>query len=502
MKKRLCRGLSTLLLCALLLPCAVAPASALSFADVPANHWTAPAIQRCTDLGFFKGESSTVFGMGKDMTRAAFVVVLSRFFGWETSTVTASSYEDVPAKDWYAPAVEAALKNGAITLQTKQFRPEEPVTREEMAVMLARALGYDALAGLAQDLPNLFEDVTTNPGYIALSQEMELVTGTTATSFAPKRAATREEVAVTLIRLYDKLRAPAPGKVGIVTSGEDLPDLKDFEAVAVNGGQLIAMAGKAKLVSGMTAEESAPIRVAAKEAGAKQLLYASGYSAFLSGNLAETAKMLAAAVADGSYDGLFLDVRELTEKGVLLTNLVTALRTQLGTKLLYVAAEAPSWHQRNYNGYDYNALAKQADRLVLRMAPAERVDAAGQTLPVEPLEEVYYTLAQMNNKADMTKVSLMLTTTAAVWSNTKLIEVIPGTAVKTMEEAHGLTGYYAERYASPYLTGEVEEKTRMVWYLDSRAVKERVKLAACFGVDQICLSQLEGVSDEFIQGIQ
>ena len=77
MKNNLKCRLCMLLVCALLVPCLSAPASAIQFTDVPANHWTAPSIQRCVDLGFFKGETATSFGLGHDMTRAAFAVVLS-----------------------------------------------------------------------------------------------------------------------------------------------------------------------------------------------------------------------------------------------------------------------------------------------------------------------------------------------------------------------------------------------------------------------------------------
>lgn len=503
MKNNLKRRLCMLLVCALLVPCLSAPASAIQFTDVPANHWTAPSIQRCVDLGFFKGETATSFGLGHDMTRAAFAVVLSRFFGWETPAVTTSSYADVPADAWYAAAVEAGLRNGAFTLQTREFRPGESITREEMAVMLTRALGYNPLAGLAQELPSLLEDVTTNPGYIALSQEMGLVTGTTATSFAPDRAATREEVAVTLIRLYDKLHAGAPGKVGVVRKGENLPDLAGFEAVAVNNGQLINMAGQVKLTGGMNETEIAAARSAAKTAGAKQLLYVSGTSGFLRGSTSQAARMLADKVAAGGYDGLYLDVQELQGQSKrAMTTLVTALRSALGTKLLYVAVEAPSWHDTNYQGYDYGELGKLADRLVLRIAPAQ--DRTGEVVlaPAEPLEEVYYAMAAMNNMVDMGKVSLLLTTTAEVYVEGQRKEVIAGTAVKTLQEETGLPTYWSARYAASYLHGEVEQDTTTVWYTSGDGVRERVKLAACFDVDQICLASLEGVTAEVLDALK
>ncbi len=502
MKKRLQRILCGVMMCVLLIPGMAAPAKAHSFTDVPPNHWTAPSIQRCVDLGFFQGETAETFGLGHEMTRAAFAVVLSRFFGWETPVVEKSSYADVEADVWYAPAVEAALKNGALTLQTREFRPQDSLTREEMAVMLARVLGYNELAAMAQELPSLFEDVTTNPGYIALSQEMDLVTGTTATSFMPRRAATREEVAVTLVRMYDKLHAPAPGKVGLIGSGEDLADLTGFEAVAVYGGQILMKSGKAKLVSGMTAEEAAPVRAAAREAGAKQLLHAVGYTSFLSSSPKETAKTLAAAVTEGGYDGLFLDVRQLNSRKNPMTNLATELRAQLGTKLLYVVVEAPSWRGKTYEGYDYAALGRQADRMVVRLTPVETKVNGTPVAPQESLEEVYYALAQLNNRVDMGKVSLMLTATADIWTGIHRTDTVPGTAVEQLREEHGMSVYRSDRHGSPYLSGIVEKKQTTVWYLDGAAAAERVKLLHCFGVDQVCLSTLNGVSADLLEGLK
>jgi hypothetical protein len=85
MKRQLQRLCSCALLCALLLAALPIPAAAAStgFSDVPATHWAAEEIRRAVDLGLFQGESSGRFGLGKPMTRAAFVVVLCRFFDWE-----------------------------------------------------------------------------------------------------------------------------------------------------------------------------------------------------------------------------------------------------------------------------------------------------------------------------------------------------------------------------------------------------------------------------------
>ena len=219
MKRRLQWFCSCALLCALLVTAALpAPAAAAStgFSDVPESHWAADSIRRAVDLGLFQGQTPTRFGLGAPMTRGAFVVALCRLFGWEMVTPEAGSYTDNQDKSaWYYSAVETAYANGAITRQTDTFRPREPITREELAVMLVRAMGCGTIAGLAQDLPMPFRDVTTNVGYIAMAHELGLVNGTAATTFSPDQTATREQAAVMLIRLYDSYHAAAPEKTGI-----------------------------------------------------------------------------------------------------------------------------------------------------------------------------------------------------------------------------------------------------------------------------------------------
>ena len=62
------------------------------------------------------------------------------------------------------------------------------------------------------------------------------------------RTATREQTAVILMRLYDKLHAAAPGKIGIVASAEEAADLTGFDAVALTAGQLVYQSGGTHLL--------------------------------------------------------------------------------------------------------------------------------------------------------------------------------------------------------------------------------------------------------------
>ncbi len=503
MRQRLKRLLSSLVLCTVLAGSLTVPASAARFSDVPAGHWAAASIARCVELKFFQGETASRFGLGHQMTRSAFVVVLCRFFGWETAKPTRATYPDVPADAWYAGAIEAAYAHGAITDQNDAFRPGDPITREELAVMLVRALGYGTIAGLAQDLPMPFQDVQTNVGYITMAYDLGLVGGTTATSFSPEKTATREQVAVILMRLYDKLHAAAPGRVGIVASPEGLGDLTGVEAVAVSAGRLIGTGGS-KINATMREEDAAAVRDSIHQAGAKALLHIVGGPTALSGAPAEAAAALAEAVKNGGYDGLFLDIAKLKgDKELTLTKLVQALKPLLEGRLLYLVVEAPSWQGANYQGYAYGTLGKYVDRMVLRVASYEKVAKDFPTAPIEPLEEAYYALGEMQGKVDTGKLSLLLTTTGTAWTDGKERGAMSGAEIEAVLADPNTEDYYSNRYACAYLSGKTEDdKSLVVWYLNMQSAAERMQLLRCFGVDQVCLTDLQSAPTELLMGLR
>ena len=121
MKKRL---LSTLL--ALLLLCSMAPAASAAFLDVPENHWAYDDITAASKAGLFQGVTATHFGIGSTITRAQFVTVLVRLFGWSAVRPDTPSYSDCDTTRWYYAAVETAHSNGALPAYSTTFRPNDP----------------------------------------------------------------------------------------------------------------------------------------------------------------------------------------------------------------------------------------------------------------------------------------------------------------------------------------------------------------------------------------
>ena len=59
-------------------------------------------------------------------------------------------FTDVAADQWYADAVQWAAANGIMTGYAGAFRPDQPITREQLAAILyryAQQQGYDTTAG-------------------------------------------------------------------------------------------------------------------------------------------------------------------------------------------------------------------------------------------------------------------------------------------------------------------------------------------------------------------
>ena len=493
LKRLAAAGLSCLCLLAAL---PVSTAAASRFPDVPKTHWAAESITRAADKGLLNGQSDGRFGMGGSMTRAAFAAVLCRLFAWETVSPAVGSFADNrDTSKWYYGAVETVLARGAVTQQEENFRPGDAITRAEMAVMLVRSLGYGTLAGLAGERKSPFTDVTFSLGYLILASDLGIMTGNTREEFQPDKPVTREQAAAVLMRVYDKLHAPAPEIMGIAreVSGTSLEGVK---TVAVPALKLV-YSGTLQLVSDVSEEAAAAIRAAAGDR--RVLLQVSGLgSAFAKADPAALAKEIAAAAAVGGWDGVLLDISKLagTDKAVL-TKTATALRTAIGKdKLFFVTAEAPVRKGGTaYNGYDFAALAAVADKIILRVAPYYQVISGLPTTPREPLEEVYYAMEAVASAVPAEKRVLLLTVSGSKWVGERAEGDVPAAELSALLSTSGVTSYWSGRYAAPYLSYTNSGQRVVVWYNDARSARARWQLLSFFGGGGLCLDNLSGPLD-------
>ena len=96
---------AALVLCAVLL---VMPL--LLRQNVQAAGWMEPYLQQVTDWGVMRGDSSGELHPDRAITRAEFVTLVNRAFGY--TEVGPNPFSDVQDSDWYAEDIRIARQAG------------------------------------------------------------------------------------------------------------------------------------------------------------------------------------------------------------------------------------------------------------------------------------------------------------------------------------------------------------------------------------------------------
>ena len=177
--------------------------------DVDQTQWYHQAVDYALEKGLMNGVSGHRFSPGGRTTRAMAVTILYRMAG---SPKTGSArFSDVKDSAWYAGAVNWAAKAGIVSGMTADtFRPEDPVTREQLAAILYRYALLTGLSGGKQADLSGYKDRSKIDGYaktpLAWAVGNGLITGRDGKLLAPQDRASRAETAMILMRL-EKLAA-------------------------------------------------------------------------------------------------------------------------------------------------------------------------------------------------------------------------------------------------------------------------------------------------------
>ncbi|MFS0725211.1 Ig-like domain repeat protein [Paenibacillus sp. 1P07SE] len=114
----------------------------VTFTDT-GSHWGGDTIRRAAAKGVVNGYPDGSFRPDHPVTRAEFLVMLSSVVQMpESSDARMAFTDDAKIGAWAQSAVYASQQAGIVTgYSDGSFRPEAPITRVEMAMMVARALG-------------------------------------------------------------------------------------------------------------------------------------------------------------------------------------------------------------------------------------------------------------------------------------------------------------------------------------------------------------------------
>ncbi len=107
------------------------------FNDVAVDSWYHDAVVWSYNSGLYNGTTYSTFSPDSDMTRAMFATVLYRLSG-DDFTVEEMDFADV-ADSWYSQGVSWGVEAGIVTgTSATTFEPDAAITREAVATMLYR----------------------------------------------------------------------------------------------------------------------------------------------------------------------------------------------------------------------------------------------------------------------------------------------------------------------------------------------------------------------------
>ncbi len=185
---------------------AVHECPSLKFSDLNVNEWYHEYTDYAIENGLMSGFTDGSFQPNGTLTRAMVVRVLYSLDG-APETEGENKFSDVP-ETWYTSAVIWAAENGITAgYEDGTFRPEQKITRQEMAAMLARYADYVGMDMTASGSLEAYPDAQEVASWAAPSLiwcvENGIISGDKngdVTKLNPENDATRAQFATIITR--------------------------------------------------------------------------------------------------------------------------------------------------------------------------------------------------------------------------------------------------------------------------------------------------------------
>jgi len=199
------------------------------------GHWAAETIEGFSRLGLIEGYNGQFFP-NKNITRGEMAVILDRLMDYQTAAK--NSFSDL-GEAFYTDAVLKANAVSVMLGSNGTVRPTDPITRQEAAVLLCRALGLEGGGSVAQfsDRGQIASWAADAVGTMAAKKLLQGANG----MFRPTDAITRAETVAILDRALGKLVSEGEsasgrvdGNVVVRGAGAKLSDM------TINGDLIIA----------------------------------------------------------------------------------------------------------------------------------------------------------------------------------------------------------------------------------------------------------------------
>lgn len=176
------------------------------YTDTVPGAWYEKAVQYVELDGLMEGIGNGEFAPQRPLTRAQLAEVLHAKSWYRDPIIDMNNFTDVSAGSWYESAViwadEAGIARG---FGDGTFRPDQPVTREQMACMLYRYADSPKTNGTL----NAFADRGEASGYavtaLRWAAENKIISGKGYGILDPKGNVTRAEAAQMLMQYAERI---------------------------------------------------------------------------------------------------------------------------------------------------------------------------------------------------------------------------------------------------------------------------------------------------------
>ncbi|RCX19094.1 putative repeat protein (TIGR02059 family) [Fontibacillus phaseoli] len=191
---------------------AVGPAAGYSYFTDTLKHWASKDITELASKLVVDSRSGAKFEPDKNITRVEFAIFIAKGLGLTADAANARRFSDVAPGSTVAGYIGAAAKAGIINGNTDgTFKPGSFITREQMALMMVRAMeyaGHDTNLGSSSgQVLGRFKDGAKiqSKETVAKAVKEGIIQGVSANRFQPAGNATRAQAAVMLKRVLDKI---------------------------------------------------------------------------------------------------------------------------------------------------------------------------------------------------------------------------------------------------------------------------------------------------------
>lgn len=178
-----------------------------TFDDI-SEHQNKKAIEELASRKIINGKTETEFEPNATMTRAEFAAIMVRGLGLPAKT--AAEFADVTKNDWFYDSVNTAFSYGLVKgISDAEFNPNGTISREEAAVMVARAAklcgnNIDSDTATVRDILAGFIDYVKTSEWsrtaLAFCFEKNILSDEVM-EIKPKEAVTRAEIAQMLYNM-------------------------------------------------------------------------------------------------------------------------------------------------------------------------------------------------------------------------------------------------------------------------------------------------------------